>query len=72
MSPMIHCRLIPRLLLWSWVSCLLVLLFGSLSAPAANLTGLSLTPPNPILNISDSLQLTATGSYHDGTPQIMT
>jgi hypothetical protein len=66
-----HYRFTPRLLSWSWTSLLLLVLLCPLIANAANLTGISLTPPNPTLNISDALPLLATGSYDDGTQQVI-
>ena len=67
----LRCRITSRLHSLSWVSFWLVLLLSPLAAIAANLTGLSITPPNPTLNINDRLQLIATGSYDNGTQQIL-
>jgi uncharacterized repeat protein (TIGR01451 family) len=50
---------------------LLGLLLSPLTAGAANLTGLSLTPQNPTIAIGGSVQMTATGSYDDGTQQVI-
>jgi alpha-tubulin suppressor-like RCC1 family protein len=67
----IRCRITPRLLSWSCATFLLVLLLSPLTASAVNLTGLSLAPPNPTLNITETLQLIATGSYDDGTQLVI-
>ncbi|HLD08520.1 MAG TPA: hypothetical protein VJB68_00570, partial [Methylophilaceae bacterium] len=56
----------PRL-----ISFLLVLWLSPLMASAANLTGLSLTPQNPTLNIGDAVPLIATGSYDNGAQLVM-
>ncbi len=67
----LHCRITPRLLSLSWASFLLLLWLGPLTTHAANLTGLAITPPNPTLPIGNNIQLIATGSFDDGTEQVM-
>jgi alpha-tubulin suppressor-like RCC1 family protein len=50
---------------------LLTLWLSPLAANAANLTGLSLAPPNPTVQVGKYIQLTATGTYDDGTTQVI-
>ena len=50
---------------------LLLLGLIPLNAHAANLTGLKINPQNPIVQVGQARQLTATGSYDDGTQQVI-
>lgn len=44
---------------------------GPFAANAANLTGLNIAPTNPTLSKGQSLPMTATGSFDDGTQRIL-
>jgi hypothetical protein len=45
---------------------------GTLQVSSAALVSIAVTPANPTINKGDSLQLTATGSYTDGSSQDLT
>ena len=52
-------------------SFLIAFLCGPLAAGAANLVGLSIAPQNPTVDVGLPLQLTATGSYDNGTQLVI-
>ena len=45
---------------------------ASLSVTAATLSGITINPPNPSVNSGGSVQLTATGTFSDGSTQNLT
>ena len=61
----------------SWVrfvSAALALLLGNVPGVglAATLTSIAVTPTNPTINVSQTKQFTATGTFSDGTSQVLT